>query len=165
MFGHTGIMGEQAYLGAGWSLATNKPSLIVLGDATIEEDYVGPILGFASDRGLPTLFICEDNGLAVLTPTVKRRRWEAISLAKAYGLESHDLVDDPFLIKDALSNYTFEKPLFLNIRVQRKNRHVGALMEGEVQWDREYLFKEQFLKFHDKELYQQLHEKWLGRKS
>lgn len=156
MFGHTGIMGEQAYLGAGWSFATKRPAIVVLGDATLEEDYLGPTLGFCSMHNVPVLFICEDNGLAVLTPTSKRRKWTAPDLAEAYGLECHDLEDDPFLIQEILNDYEFEKPIFLNIRVQRKNRHVGALLEGEIEWDREQIFKKQFISIHGNSLYEQI---------
>ena len=32
--------------------------------------------------------------------------------------------------------------MFLNIRTQRKNRHVGAYLEGDTKWDRKKLFEE-----------------------
>jgi pyruvate dehydrogenase E1 component alpha subunit len=160
MFGHSGVMGEQAYIGSGWALATQKPALIVMGDATIEEDYVGPILGFSVLRNLPVLFVCEDNGLAVLTPTLSRRLWDARGLASAYGMRFQELEDDPFTIRHVLNNYAFEYPLFLNIKVQRKNRHVGAILEGEVQWDREILFKENYIKIYGLESYETARAKW-----
>ena len=154
MFGHSGIMGEQGYLGVGYSLATNRPTIIVFGDATLEEDYIGPILGFCKLRNLPVLFICEDNGLAILTPTYKRRTWSAKDLAEAYGLDFSEMDDDPYLIESRLRTYDFSQPLFLNIRVQRKNRHVGAILEGDVAWDRESLFIKQFVQIHGGKTYQ-----------
>jgi TPP-dependent pyruvate/acetoin dehydrogenase alpha subunit len=160
MFGHSGVMGEQAYIGSGWALATKKPALIVMGDATIEEDYVGPILGFSVLRNLPVLFVCEDNGLAVLTPTSSRRLWSAKDLASAYGMRFQELEDNPLTIRQVLNNYAFEYPLFLNIKVQRKNRHVGAMLEGEVQWDREILFREEFIEMYGMELYETARTTW-----
>lgn len=141
-FGHTGLMGEQVYLGVGWSFATKRKALIVLGDATIEEDYVFPSIGFAVTHNLNTIFICEDNGLAVLTPTSKRRSWKTIDVVKSFGVNAFEIQDDPLEILNILENYKDGGPLFLNILTQRKNRHVGAKLEGDLLWDRHSLFKD-----------------------
>lgn len=142
MFGHSGLMGEQIYLGVGWSFASKSRSLVILGDATIEEDYTLPSIGFAAKHNLPVTFICEDNGFAVMTPTSKRRSWSASEVVSAYGVKSIDLEDDPRQIFEALNSIDNEGPLFLNIRTQRKNRHVGAYLEGVVKWDTKKLFEE-----------------------
>jgi len=146
MFGHTGLMGEQAYLGVGWTLANNQRSLIVIGDATVEEDYVSPALGFAATHSLPCIFICEDNGLAVLTPTTKRRSWKATDLAESFGIKSYDISDSPDEIISILSNANLDYPLFLNINTQRKNRHVGARLEGNITIDRLKIFENDYIK-------------------
>ena len=39
MFGHSGFMGDNIPIGIGYSLATDKPVLLVAGDAAAEEDY------------------------------------------------------------------------------------------------------------------------------
>lgn len=137
LFGHTGIMGEQAYLGVGFAFAHKSPVLIVLGDATIEEDYFIPAIGFAVTHKLRTVFICEDNGLAVLTPTNKRRLWKTLDLVASLGVPALEIVDDPKLICDALNKLPKEGPIFLNILTQRKVRHTGAKIEGKVLWDRQ----------------------------
>jgi TPP-dependent pyruvate/acetoin dehydrogenase alpha subunit len=141
MFGHSGLMGEQIYLGVGWSFASKLRSLIVLGDATIEEDYALPAIGFAAKHNLPITFVCEDNGYAVLTPTSKRRSWSASQVVNAYGVKSFDIDDDPNQIFKALDAIENGGPVFLNIRTQRKNRHVGAHLEGDIKWDRKKLFE------------------------
>ena len=145
MFGHTGLMGEQVYLGTGWAFATRKPTIVVLGDATIEEDYVFPCLGFAAMHGLPMIFICEDNGLAVLTPTEKRRKWNSTELARASGIESFEIKDDPEVMSGIFRNYNFKNPIFINVHTQRKNRHVGAKLEGNPEWDRLLSFENYFI--------------------
>lgn len=142
MFGHSGLMGEQIYLGVGWSFASKSRSLVILGDATIEEDYALPSIGFAAKHNLPVTFICEDNGFAVMTPTSKRRSWSAPEVVNAFGVKSIDIEDDPKQIFQALDLIENEGPLFLNIRTQRKNRHVGAYLEGDIKWDRKKLFEE-----------------------
>lgn len=141
-YGHTGLMGEQVYLGVGWSFATKNMSLIVLGDATIEEDYVLPSIGFAVTHNLNTIFVCEDNGLAVLTPTSKRRSWKTVDVVKSFGVNAFEIQDDPIEILSLLEEYKNEGPLFLNILTQRKNRHVGAKLEGDLLWNRHLLYKE-----------------------
>lgn len=159
MFGHSGLMGEQIYLGVGWSFASKLRSIIVLGDATIEEDYSLPAIGFAARHNLPTTFVCEDNGYAVLTPTSKRRSWSASEVVSAYGVKSFDIEDDPVQIFEALDTIENNGPIFLNIRTQRKNRHVGAHLEGKVKWDRKKLFEEYVsCKIHPK-LFRTLKEK------
>jgi TPP-dependent pyruvate/acetoin dehydrogenase alpha subunit len=146
MFGHTGLMGEQVYLATGWAFATHRPTIVVMGDATIEEDYVAPSLGFAAMHGLPVIFICEDNGLAVLTPTEKRRKWKSSDLAEACGIESFEINDDPKEMAQIFDNFYFKKPIFINIHTRRKNRHVGAQLEGDPEWDRLLLFESYFVK-------------------
>ena len=131
MFGHTGMMGEQVYLGVGWAHATRRSSIIVLGDATIEEDYVGPCIGFAAQNKLPITFVCEDNGLAVLTPTEKRRSWNIEDLVRAYGLPVTRINDDPEKILEYWTDQ--EQPRFLIANVRREARHVGAQREGTVE--------------------------------
>jgi TPP-dependent pyruvate/acetoin dehydrogenase alpha subunit len=142
MFGHSGLMGEQIYLGVGWSFATQSRALVVMGDATIEEDYALPSVGFAAKHNLPVTFICEDNGFAVLTPTSKRRSWSASEVVGAFGVKAIDIEDDPSQIFEALDSIENTGPVFLNIRTQRKNRHVGAHLEGDIKWDRKKIFEE-----------------------
>ncbi len=67
MFGHDGLMGSNGPIGVGACFATKKPTIIFLGDAAVEEDYVLGALGWASHKKLPILFIVEDNDLSILT--------------------------------------------------------------------------------------------------
>jgi TPP-dependent pyruvate/acetoin dehydrogenase alpha subunit len=159
MFGHTGLMGEQVYLGTGWAYATRKPTIVVMGDATIEEDYVAPALGFAAMQELPVIFVCEDNGLAVLTPTEKRRKWRSADLAIACGIESFDINDDPKAMSQIFENFDFKKPIFMNIHTRRKNRHVGAQLEGKPEWDRLLLFESYFRNEYGSDRLNQIREK------
>lgn len=138
-FGHTGLMGEQIYVGTGWTLSTGQESVIVAGDATFEEDYTFPALGFAAKHGLPITFICEDNGLAVMTPTEKRRTWQIEDVANAYGVTAARVMDDPVAIAATLSAMPY--PRLLVVDVQRSSRHVGFQSEGSPLWDRDTLFR------------------------
>ena len=57
MFGHSGLMGEQVPISVGAAMASGRPTLTVCGDASIEEDYIYPSLGYAVSKKLPILFV------------------------------------------------------------------------------------------------------------
>ncbi|MDC6482453.1 thiamine pyrophosphate-dependent enzyme [Pelagibacteraceae bacterium] len=67
MYGHDGLMGSNGPIGVGACFATKKPTIVFLGDAAAEEDYVLGALGWASHKKLPILFIIEDNDFSILT--------------------------------------------------------------------------------------------------
>jgi len=50
MYGHDGLMGSNGPIGVGACFATKKPTIIFLGDAAAEEDYVLGALGWASTK-------------------------------------------------------------------------------------------------------------------
>ena len=67
MYGHDGFMGSNAPIGVGACFSSQKPTIIFIGDAAIEEDYVLASLSWIAKKKLPILFIVEDNNFAVLT--------------------------------------------------------------------------------------------------
>ena len=67
MFGHDGHMGTQVPIGVGSCFVSKKPTIIFMGDASAEEDYVLGALGWASTKKLPVLFVVEDNNFSILT--------------------------------------------------------------------------------------------------
>ena len=73
MFGHDGLMGSNGPIGVGACYATKKPTIIFLGDAAAEEDYVLGALGWASTKNLPLLVVVEDNHYSILTQKKVRR--------------------------------------------------------------------------------------------
>ena len=48
MFGHEGLMGSNACMGVGACFASSKPTIVFLGDASVEEDYVLASLSWAA---------------------------------------------------------------------------------------------------------------------
>ena len=99
MYGHDGLMGSNGPIGVGACFATNKPTIIFLGDAAAEEDYVLAALGWASVKKLPILFIIEDNNYSILTEKKVRRNWHMKDVAKSFKLDGYELDDNPVLIK------------------------------------------------------------------
>lgn len=136
MFGHSGLMGEQIPIAVGAALASGRTSLAICGDASVEEDYIYPSLGWAATRKLPVLFICEDNDLSILTKVEVRRSWSPVDMAKSLGIPSVDITDDPWLIAHHAKEMSKNLPGFINIRTVRTLWHAGTGTDGPPEWDR-----------------------------
>lgn len=148
IFGHDGLMGSQVPIAVGHCYETRKPTIVVIGDASAEEDYVLGALGWASTKNLPILFVVEDNNLSILTEKKVRRNWEMDDVAKAFKMKGYNISDDPLEIYSILGNYNFDYPMLLNINTIRKYWHSGAGTDGEYfdryQDEMEKLGKEAF---------------------
>ena len=136
MFGHEGLMGSNACMGVGACFASSKPTIVFLGDASVEEDYVLSSLSWAAKKKLPILFVVEDNNYAVLTKKEDRRDWKAKDVAKAFKLDSYDIQDSPEKIFKILKKKIFKKPIFMNIHTKRLYWHAGAGEDEKVSGDR-----------------------------
>ena len=118
MFGHDGHMGTQVPIGVGACFTSKKPTIIFMGDAAAEEDYVLGALGWASTKKLPILFIVEDNNLSILTEKKVRRNWNMHDVAKSFKMKGFEINDDPMSI-DKYKKEFFKKPMLLNIKTNR----------------------------------------------
>lgn len=143
LFGHSGLMGEQVPIAVGAALASQKPTLAIMGDASAEEDYIYPSLGYAATKKLPILFVCEDNGLSILTPVEVRRNWSVANVAAALGMPTVDIADDPWLIAYHAQEMSKRLPGLINIRTVRQLWHAGTGSDGKPEWDRYQLVKEE----------------------
>lgn len=143
MIGHHGLIGENVPLAVGFALGKNQRTAAFFGDAAAEEDYAFGAFGFASRHKLPILFVCEDNGLSILTPTEVRRNWEIADVAKALKIPAVDITDDPWLIYHHAEMLSKELPALINCRTCRHFWHAGAGIDGAPEWDRFALVKEE----------------------
>ena len=136
MYGHDGFMGSNAPIGVGSAFANRKPTIIFLGDAALEEDYVLASLSWVAKKKLPVLFVIEDNDFAVLTKKSDRRDWTAKKVAEAFNIEAFDTKDNPLKILKIMSKYNFNFPRLINIRTNRLYWHSGAGVDKENVFDR-----------------------------
>ena len=135
MFGHDGHMGTQVPIGVGACFASKKPTIIFFGDASAEEDFVVGVLGWASTKRLPILFIVEDNNLSILTKKKVRRNWDMHKLARSLNINGFNITDNPNeIIK--YKNFFFKKPTLLNINTNRLFWHSGAGKDSDNIFDR-----------------------------
>ena len=135
IFGHDGLMGSQVPISVGHCYQTEQPTIVYMGDASAEEDYVLGAMGWASTKNLPILFVVEDNNLSILTEKKVRRKWEMDDVAKAFGMKGIQTSDNPLEIKECLEN-VFEGPMLLNINTHRKFWHSGAGIDDPNTFDR-----------------------------
>jgi pyruvate dehydrogenase E1 component alpha subunit len=143
MYGHSGLMGEQIPIAVGAALGSGRRVLAVAGDASAEEDYVYGAMGFAATKKLPVLFVCEDNNLSILTPVATRRSWSIVNVARSLGIQAVDITDDPWLIAHTVESFLGRLPAFINIRTCRHRWHGGTGTDGEPEWNRFELWKEE----------------------
>ena len=136
MYGHSGLMGEQVPIAVGAALASGQPCLTICGDASVEEDYIYPSLGYAVTRKLPVLFICEDNDLSILTPVRVRRSWSPVEVARGMGMPAVDIADDPWTLTHYVRDFSARLPAFINVRTVRALWHAGVGSDGAPEWDR-----------------------------
>ena len=136
MYGHDGFMGSNACIGVGACMSSNKPTIIFIGDAAVEEDYVLSSLSWVAKKKLPILFVVEDNNFAVLTKKKDRRDWSAKDIAKAFKIQSFETEDDPKSIFKVLEKKIFKKPQLINIHTNRLYWHTGAGKDKEKVFDR-----------------------------
>jgi TPP-dependent pyruvate/acetoin dehydrogenase alpha subunit len=134
LFGHSGLLGDQVPIGVGYAHASQKPTLVVLGDAAAEEDYVLAALGYASTKKAPVLFIVEDNNLSILTEKKVRRSWNIASAARGLGVSALDIDDN---VDDILYCLTYgtDFPYLLNINCRRHLWHSGTGKDNEPEYD------------------------------
>ena len=135
MFGHDGLMGSNGPIGVGACFATNHPTIVFLGDAAAEEDYVLGGLGWASTKNIPLITIVEDNNMSILTEKKVRRNWEMSDVARSFKMQGYNIDDDPVdLLK--YSEVYFKKPCLLNINTNRIYWHAGSGKDSEDTFDR-----------------------------
>jgi TPP-dependent pyruvate/acetoin dehydrogenase alpha subunit len=135
IFGHDGLMGSQVPIAVGHCYKTQHPTIVYMGDASAEEDYVLGALGWASTKNLPILFVVEDNNLSILTEKRVRRNWNMHDVAKAFNMKGLDISDNPQEILSSLEN-VFEAPMLINVNTHRKFWHSGAGIDDENIFDR-----------------------------
>lgn len=143
MYGHDGHMGTQVPIGIGACFTSKKPTIVFMGDASAEEDYVLGSLGWASTKKLPILFIVEDNNFSILTKKKIRRNWNMHDVAKSFKMKGFEMNDDPRKINN-YKKYFFKEPMLLNINTTRLFWHSGAGQDDPNVFDR-YKFEKKKL--------------------
>lgn len=136
MYPYHGLIGENIPLAVGYALATKRPTAVYFGDGASEEDYALTAFGFAATHQLPILFVCEDNGLSILTKIEERRSWKVLNVAKSMRMQVAEIEDDPDEIFQTVQGLLPRLPAFINIKTCRHHWHAGIGVDGPPERDR-----------------------------
>lgn len=105
---------------------------VFFGDGAIEEGVFWESLNFACLRRLRILFVCEDNGLAIHTPTAERQGFQSIEkVLEGFDCDvvhgdGADLQEVMTVTSRVLQQMAREpKPAFLHLKYFRFLEHVG----------------------------------------
>ncbi len=138
MLGASGIVGAgiPMALGAAFANQQQAPGRVVavfFGDGAVDEGVFWESLNIACAMGLPVMFVCEDNDLAVHTRVTDRRGYASLAeIVRRYNCvvledESNDVEAIYRLGRSAIEQILSQKcPAFLNIRTYRYLEHCGT---------------------------------------
>lgn len=142
------VVGTTIPLAVGAALAnayrrSNDLVVSFFGDGAVEEGVFWESLNFACLRRLRVLFICEDNGLAIHTPTAERQGFRSIPEA-VRGFECHVASGDGSDLREVISTTRRllrlltedPKPAFLHFTYVRLLEHVGPREDFDVGYRR-----------------------------
>lgn len=139
VFGHSGLLGDQIPIAVGFADSKKAHTIVVCGDAAIEEDYALASIGYASKTNAPILFLVEDNNLSILTKKEVRRNWNIVDVARSFGINAVDINDDYRDIVyylNSTKSKLIDGPSLININTERHRWHAGAGIDNEPETDR-----------------------------
>ena len=138
-----GFMGTSAIVASGIPVAVgtafankrlnnDRTVAVFFGDGAIDEGAFWESLNVACLMGIPILFVCEDNGLAVHTPAHKRHGYDSITevVSRFNCHVFQEKTTDAEIIyelscKAIELSRTTQRPCFLHLRYYRYLEHVG----------------------------------------
>ncbi len=124
------------------------------GDGAVDEGVFWESLNIACSKKLPVLFVCEDNGYAVHTPTAQRQGYKSLAnIIRQYSCSvfETDTTDAEEVYKLALkainSIQKKHQPAFLHLKYYRYLEHVGI----HEDFNAGYRSKKEFAKWQKKD--------------
>jgi len=137
VLGMSAVVGTTIPIAAGYALALAREgkgriAAGFMGDGATEEGVFSETLNFAALHKLPILFVCENNGFAIHSPT--SHRWASDALCErvaTYGIPTQEITDgNVFSIRDAAEKAVGEiraggGPQFMECHTYRWREHVG----------------------------------------
>lgn len=119
----------------------NMPAVTVaaFGDGAMDEGIAYEAINLAALRGLPVLFLCENNGYAAHTALAQRARTPSPAVrAAAFGIDTEVLEDrDPERLLETMSEIVAnvrnsQRPFFLEVDTYRHCGHVGPESDDQL---------------------------------
>ena len=145
MLGSTPIVGSSMPVAVGtafgsWMKGESRVTAVFFGEATTEEGVFAECLNFASLKGLPVVFVCENNLYSVYSPMSVRQSpvRDRVGLAKAHGMfaamaDGNDVVAVYELANDAIRRTRAgEGPSFIEFDTYRWREHCGPNYDNDI---------------------------------
>lgn len=160
-----GLMGVSAVVGSTIPLAVGAAfanvylkkreiTAVFFGDGAVDEGVFWESLNIACLKSLPVLFVCEDNGYAVHSPTLARRGYKSLTnIIKQYSIsvfetETTDAEQIYKLSQVAIGSILKKsQPAFLHLKYYRYLEHVGV----HEDFNAGYRTKLEFMKWQKKD--------------
>lgn len=155
----TAIVGNSIPIGVGLALnlqLNNAPEIVVifLGDGSVEEGAFYESACFAAVRGLPVLFVCENNMYSVYSPLHVRQPAgrKIYEMVRGLGLEAahadgNDVLETLSTTCDAISYIkSNQSPFFLELKTYRWLEHCGPNYDNHIGYRSEEEFNKWRLK-------------------
>ena len=143
LIGCSAIVGQLIPVAVGYAWAqkikrTGIVTAVFFGDGATEEGVYFEALNLAALHKLPILFVCENNGYAIVTPVGKRQPTAIIGRANAIGVPavSVETFDGILATSEAFVSWvrSGEGPRFLDVCLPRLKEHVGP----DEDWNQGY---------------------------
>ena len=141
VLGMSAVVGTTVPIAAGYGFALKREgqgkdecriAASFMGDGATEEGVFSETLNFSALHKLPVLFICENNGFAIHSPTSNRWATEALCERVAtYGIPTYEITDgNVFSIRNTAEKAIAEiraggGPQFMECKTYRWREHVG----------------------------------------
>jgi acetoin:2,6-dichlorophenolindophenol oxidoreductase subunit alpha len=144
MLGSTGIVaaGIPVAVGAAFANKHSAPGRIAaafFGDGATDEGAFWESLNIACAMGLPMLFVCEDNDMAVHTRKAERQGFKAlVDVVRQYKCtvfedDTNDVESIYALTRKAVAHMAETgMPAFLNVRTYRYLEHCGTALDDDA---------------------------------
>lgn len=146
--------------------SNDKLVAIFFGDGALDEGAFWESLNVACLMKLPILFVCEDNGLAVHTPTSKRHGYASITeiVSKFNCNVLKEITTDAEAIYELTCQAiklikTTQMPCFMHLRYYRYLEHVGV----NEDFDAGYRTREEFDEWYKKDPVNLQREKMISK--
>lgn len=153
--GATPIVGSTIPISVGAALGSlmqddKRVAVAFFGDAAVEEGVFHESLNFALVKGLPVIFVCENNFYSVYSPISVRQPKcrEIFSLAKGHGMESYqgdgnDVIEVYKLAEKAINRARRGGgPTFLEFKTYRWREHCGPNYDNQLGYRTEREFRQ-----------------------
>ena len=113
-------------------LGRNQVIVAAFGDGATEEGVYHESLNFAALHGLPVIFLCENNGLAVHSQLASREAYDIVKHVESYGIPVSSCLEgwDPLKVYGVFSQVVDKVrsdggPQFVQVHTYRYKEHVG----------------------------------------